>query len=207
MQKNQGSPSIVIGTTNPGKCREIKDILNDPTHHYSSLADYPKLPPEILNISETGLTFTENALIKATTIGNRLKLPVIAEDSGLVVTALNGRPGIHSHRYGLNDTDRLQKLLKELVNFPKSQRSAQFICVAVYYHPLSHLTYISLGQVEGFITKTLKGNQGFGYDPVFYCPQIKKTFAQASQREKNRVSHRYHALSGLKTMYLSGDQI
>lgn len=201
MPKAQPLLPIVIGTSNLGKVKEITALLADPTHTYLALSALPKLDPQLLNIPETGTTFTQNALIKAKTIGDKLNLPTIAEDSGLSVAALNGRPGVYSHRYGTSDPDRIRKLLLELKNIPPANRQAQFLCVAVYYHPQTQLTFISRGRVKGFITSKPKGESGFGYDPIFYSLELKKTFAQASLEEKNLVSHRRRAFEKLKTKY------
>lgn len=201
MAKAQASLIIILGTTNAGKVREMKAILADSTHRYLALNEYPHLPSELLSIAETGTTFAENALIKAKTIGDRLQLPVIAEDSGLIVQALAGRPGVYSHRYGPTDEARNIKLLAELKDIPQSNRLAAFVCAAVYYDPLKRVTKTAEGQVEGYITLTAQGHNGFGYDPIFYSAELKKTFAESSALEKNQVSHRKRALSQLKTMY------
>lgn len=182
---------LLIATTNPGKVREVRDILKSNYIKISSLLDYPEFKG--VEVSETGSTFIENALIKAQAFGRLSGLPTLADDSGLSVTALDNQPGIYSKRYGQTDQDRINKLLLALKNIPATQRQAHFTCALVLYDPSSDRHYVSEGTVDGMITDKPKGSHGFGYDPIFFCPEINLTFGQASDEIKNLVSHRSRA--------------
>lgn len=187
--------SIVIATANKGKIKEIKEILAGFPFKIKTLADIGYKE----EIEETGRSFEENAVIKAETIGKKTGLLTLAEDSGLEVNALGGSPGIYSARYCEGtDLDRIHKLLKELRGIPQEKRTAKFVSVVAVYDPSFHKTYIFEGVSEGRITKEPKGKNGFGYDPIFYNFDLKKTNAQVSLEEKNRVSHRGRALRKAK---------
>lgn len=181
---------IVIATRNANKVEEFRQILKDFPVELKSLADFGPLPEAI----EDGNSFDENAYKKAIHTAKILGLPAIADDSGLVVEALNGEPGIYSARYaGVNATDdeNCQKLLAELAEKPN--RKASFHCVISIAVPSGPaLTYES--QCEGVILKEKIGQKGFGYDPLFLYEPLQKTFAQLSPSEKNAVSHRGKAL-------------
>ena len=182
---------IVLATGNQNKVREIKKLLKDAPVDIKCIADYGPLP----GVLEDGDTFEENAYKKASHYARVLGLPCLADDSGLVVDALNGQPGVHSARYaGENATDmeKCDKLLREMEG--KKNRSARFECVlslATQGGPA--LTWE--GQCEGIITTERHGESGFGYDPVFFSPELGKTFAQVTMDEKNAVSHRGRALN------------
>ena len=187
---------IIIATKNKGKSREIKDIIKIDGVEFIDLND--------LNfndeIEETGKTFAENALIKASTVYQLYRMPVIADDSGLVVDALGGKPGVYSARYaGENATDEenYNKLLKEMNGVPDIERKARFVCVAVFYYDIDKY-YLEKGEVEGYITYNPVGEEGFGYDPVFYVPEFKKTMAELPPEIKNRISHRGKAFRKLR---------
>jgi len=186
--------TIVIATTNKGKISEIKDLLKNFPVHIKSLDDFGPIP----EVEEDGGTFDENAYKKASFTARVLGLPALADDSGLVVDALEGAPGIHSARYaGENATDekRCEKLLKEMDGV--TEREAAFECVISIAVPTGPaLTYEAT--CRGIIAKEPAGRNGFGYDPVFYYPPLKKTFAELSMEEKSRVSHRGKALSELQ---------
>jgi len=185
---------LVIATRNKGKTKEIKDLLQDFPVDIKDLYDFGPIP----HLEEDGDTFDENAYKKASFAARILGLPALADDSGLTVEALNGAPGIHSARYaGENATDeqRYLKLLREMEGM--SNRKAAFECVISIAVPKGPaLTYEA--RCEGLITQVPAGSKGFGYDPVFYYPPYKKTFAELTRQEKNRVSHRGKAFAELK---------
>ncbi len=186
--------TLVIATTNPGKLVEIRDMLKKYPVNIKSLADFGPTPP----VEEDGETFDENAYKKASFVSKILGLPALADDSGLVVDALDGAPGIFSARYaGENATDeqRYTKLLEEMEGI--NNRQAAFECVISIAVPTGPaLTYEA--RCEGLIAQAPSGEHGFGYDPVFYYPPLKKTFAQLTREEKSRVSHRGKALQELR---------
>ncbi|MBI4990891.1 non-canonical purine NTP pyrophosphatase [Candidatus Gottesmanbacteria bacterium] len=223
---------ILIASSNPGKIREIKEILKGVPFELKTM-DEIGFNEEI---PETGETFEENAIIKAKTIGEKTKLLTLAEDSGLEVDALEGRPGIYSARYANgSDLNRIDKLLKELKRIPKEKRTARFRAVVALYIPTSVIPNASEGSLadassdklrdssaplrfarndnsirivtfegisKGYITGKIIGNNGFGYDPIFYNLDLGKTNGQASIEEKNRVSHRARALKRVKDFLL-----
>jgi len=182
--------SLVIATRNQGKTSEIRDLLKDFPVDIKNLDDFGPIP----EIREDGDTFDENAYKKSSITSRVLGLPALADDSGLLVESLNGRPGVHSARYAgekASDEDRCRKLLKELEG--KTNRNAAFECVISIAVPTGPaLTYE--GRCEGIIAEKPEGKNGFGYDPVFYFPEYGKTFAQLTREEKSRISHRGKAL-------------
>lgn len=181
---------IVLATGNQNKVREIKELLKDAPVDIKCIADYGPLPEVI----EDGDTFDENAYKKSSHYARVLGLPCLADDSGLVVDALDGKPGVHSARYaGENATDleKCDKLLNEMKG--KENRTAHFECVLSLATPGGPaLTWE--GRCDGRITNERHGESGFGYDPVFFYPEFGKTFAEVSMDEKNNVSHRGLAL-------------
>jgi len=185
--------TLVIATTNPGKTVEIRDMLQSFPVNIKNLADFGPIPPVV----EDGETFDENAYKKASFVSKILGLPALADDSGLVVDALGGAPGVYSARYaGENATDdqRYTKLLSEMKGM--ANRKAAFECVLSIAVPLGPaLTYEAT--CEGLIAEAPAGEGGFGYDPVFYYPPLEKTFGQLTLEEKSRVSHRGKALQEL----------
>lgn len=182
---------IVIATNNKNKVREIKELLKDSPVEIKCLADYGPLP----SVVEDGDTFEENAYKKAHHYAKVLGLPCLADDSGLVVDSLDGKPGVHSARYaGENATDleKCDKLLQEMDG--KEDRTARFECVLSLATPGGPaLTWE--GRCSGKITTERFGESGFGYDPVFFYDDFNKTFAEVSMDEKNKVSHRGRALN------------
>ena len=184
---------IVLATRNSGKIREFQQLLKNFPVEIKNLNDFGPIP----EVEEDGKTFDDNAYKKALFTAKALGLPAISDDSGLVVEALNGAPGVTSARYaGENATDKanIEKLLEEMKG--KDDRRAAFECVISIAVPTGPaLTYE--GRCEGEITREPKGTSGFGYDPVFFCPQYGKTFAELSSDEKNIVSHRGMALGGV----------
>ena len=186
--------TLVIASTNPGKTAEIKDLLTDYPIHIKSLDDFGPIPPVV----EDGETFDENAYKKASFVSRVLGLPALADDSGLVVEALDGAPGVYSARYAgenASDAQRCAKLLAAMKG--KTNRRAAFNCVISIAVPTGPaLTYEA--SCEGLILETPIGENGFGYDPIFYYPPFKKTFAELTRQQKSRVSHRGKALRELK---------
>ncbi len=150
-----------------------------------------------IDVEETGLSFEENSFIKAEAVMKASGLPALADDSGIAVDALNGEPGIYSARYGfdesLDDWGRLQLLLKNTENVPDGQRQAQFVCVITMVTP-DGKTIQARGEVHGELLREPKGENGFGYDPIFYYPPLGKSTAELSSEEKNEISHRANAL-------------
>ncbi len=188
--------NIVFASSNIGKIRELKTLLSN-----FNFSITPQTELGITDIEETGLTFAENALLKARHASRATGLPAIADDSGLVVAALKGKPGIYSARYaGANATakDNIQKLLAELRDVPDNNRQAYFYCALVYLaHAEDPTPIICEGIWHGVILKNTRGTQGFGYDPVFYDPKEKCSAAEMPLELKNRISHRGQALQKL----------
>ena len=191
------SQQIVLASGNLGKIKEIQAILEG----------HPIIAQSAFNITEaeeTGSTFVENAIIKARHAAFHCKLPSIADDSGLVVDALNGAPGVISARYagvGASDQDNVQLLLQELEGVPESQRTARFICVMVFMeHANDPTPLIAQGVWEGLITIQTIGSQGFGYDPVFWVPSEQRTSAELPATVKNSLSHRGLAVRTLSAL-------
>jgi XTP/dITP diphosphohydrolase len=151
-------------------------------------------------VEETGETFAENALLKAETVAKKLNTIVLADDSGLKVDALGGQPGVYSARYAgeeKNDAANNAKLLSELAELPEQERGAQFHCTLALAHPEKESLVIE-GEVEGYILAVPRGENGFGYDPLFYVPELEKSMAELSGEEKNKISHRAVALRKLE---------
>lgn len=186
---------IVLASGNQGKIREIQAILE-------GIEVLPQSQFGVQEPEETGTTFVENAIIKARNAARNSNLPAIADDSGLVVDALQGAPGVISARYaGANasDQDNWQKLLEELDAVPENQRTARFICVMVYLrHAEDPLPVIAQGIWEGSILTQALGENGFGYDPVFWLKDLACSSAQLSPAQKNSLSHRAKALQDLQ---------
>lgn len=184
---------LVLATRNEGKTEEIRALLADFPVDVKNLTDFGPTPP----IEEDGETFEDNAVKKARFVAKILGFPALADDSGLMVEALGGAPGVRSARYAgenATDADNNSKLLQELEDV--ENRNAAFACVIAIAVPWGP-ALIYEGRCEGIITEEQVGTEGFGYDPVFYYPPVEKTFAQLSTEEKNRVSHRGEALRQL----------
>ena len=183
--------TIVVASGNKGKLKEIQDLLPD-----FNVVSYKELG-FTEEIEETGSTFYENALIKAKTVSMALNLPALADDSGLCVDALGGAPGVMSARYSETgkDKDNNEKLLKVMQG--ETNRKAKFVCCMVYYTPNGEIITAS-GETYGLIMDKTEGENGFGYDVLFYSTEINKCFGVASKEEKNAVSHRFRALDLIK---------
>lgn len=188
---------IVLASGNPGKIREIQAILKN----------YTVVAQSQFNVSEaeeTGSTFVENAIIKARNAAEHCKMPAIADDSGIVVDALDGAPGVISARYaggGASDQQNLEKLLNDMQNVPEQQKTARFICVMVFLqHANDPFPIIAQGVWEGLILSEPVGQNGFGYDPVFWVAEHNCASAQLSPEVKNSISHRGKALRQLTAL-------
>ena len=192
--------TIVIATHNLNKTREYQAMFAKKGLKIKTLNDFPDLPV----IRENGQTFEANARLKADKIANLLNLPVLADDSGLMVDALDGRPGIFSARFAKDHDDAANnaKLLKELANVPADQRTATFhttIVLARPHQPENDL--VVQDELHGMILTAPRGNDGFGYDPLFYVPKIDKTLAQLTPDQKNAISHRGNAMRALEKVW------
>jgi XTP/dITP diphosphohydrolase len=187
---------ILLATRNSGKIAELRAMLSDLDLEVLSLDEVPEAP----EVAEDGATFRDNALKKAKAAADATGLMTLADDSGLEVDALNGSPGVYSARYAGDHADDMAnntKLLSELEGVPADRRSARFRCVIVVYHPSGR--WIDLdGKCEGRIAGRPTGEQGFGYDPVFFLPGLGKTMAQLTPEEKNSLSHRGAAFKKLR---------
>lgn len=194
---------IIFATGNEGKMREIRAILADVGAKILSMRE----AGANLDIEENGTSFTENALIKARAVADVLAgqerfrdCVVLADDSGLEIDALNGEPGIHSARYLGEETSfetKSNDLLRRMEHVPDRERSARFVCaIAAVFPDGEQIT--ARGTVEGRIGHALKGDNGFGYDPIFYLPEYERTAAELTDEEKNRISHRARALALMK---------
>ena len=185
--------NIVLASSNPGKVREINQLLAELDMHVVAQGDYG-----VMDAEETGLTFVENAILKARNAAAHTGQPAIADDSGIEVDALNGAPGIYSARYagaGASDQDNLQKLLEALRDIPESERTARFQCLMVYMrHGEDPTPLICQGTWEGRILFEPRGENGFGYDPVFHVPTLNCSSAELEPDVKNALSHRGQAL-------------
>jgi XTP/dITP diphosphohydrolase len=189
-------PKLLLATNNPGKAREYKSLLSGVPFELVT-------PAELgvdAEVEETGTTFEENARLKATTLAAESGLLTLADDSGLEVDALGGEPGTLSARYAgenASDADRVNYLLSKMQNVPEGKRQARFRCVIAIATPQGEVELCS-GECEGFIALKPKGNRGFGYDPVFYLPELGKTMAELPLGEKNKISHRARAAAKAK---------
>jgi len=199
--------TIVLATQNRDKREELQEALSEFTVKILSLNDFPFIG----EIEEVGKTLLENSMIKAKTVHNLTQLPVIADDTGLEVEALNGAPGIYSARYAGEDVtyeDNVNKLLAEMENIPLENRKAQFRTVISFVDKDRELW--TEGRIKGIIGESAKGKNGFGYDPVFFVPELEKTFSELSIGEKNRISHRGLAMKKFRILlreYISDQSI
>jgi len=187
---------IVLASGNKGKLKEFQLLLGQEGFEVLPQSDFDF--PEAI---EDGLSFVENAIIKARHACRHTGLPAMADDSGLAVDALRGQPGIYSARFageGASDADNNQKLLNSLVGLPTQERRARFHCVLVYMrHSEDPTPIICHGQWEGQILQQLSGDNGFGYDPLFYVPELDCASAELSKEQKNKISHRGKAMKVL----------
>jgi XTP/dITP diphosphohydrolase len=172
---------LVVATSNPGKLKEMQDYLTQSTWKL-------ELMPPNLEIKETGETFAANACLKATEAAKSLGKWAIADDSGLSIAALQGAPGIYSARYARTDTERIERVLRELAE--ESDRQAEFICAVAVARPDGTIALLVEGKCTGEILTEPKGANGFGYDPIFYVPEERLTFAEMTPQMKRSLSHR-----------------
>ncbi|KKB43380.1 XTP/dITP diphosphatase [Bacillus thermotolerans] len=190
--------TVIIATKNKGKASEFAAIFSEYGIETKTLLDYPSLP----DVEETGETFEENAVLKAEAISKQTGTLVIADDSGLVVDALSGRPGVYSARYAgeqKDDEANIQKVLTELKGVPDEKRTARFYCALAVAMPGKE-TVTVFGTCEGRIIASKRGTNGFGYDPIFFVDDLNKTLAELKSDEKNSISHRGEAIKKLKAV-------
>ncbi len=185
---------VVLASKNPHKLQEISRI----TECFGFELVLQSALGIDIDVDESGSSFEENSLLKARAVMEATGLPTIADDSGLAVDALNGAPGIYSARYGfdetLDDRGRLHLLLQNMLDVPDEQRQAKFVCVITFLAP-DGTAIQARGEAHGVLLRQPAGEDGFGYDPIFYYPPLGKTFAEMSEEDKNRVSHRAVALT------------
>ena len=190
---------LIIATHNSDKEKELKSILDDFPVEVMSLDQFP----EIGEIEETGSTLYENAKLKADTVNRITNLPCLGDDTGLEVDALNGAPGVYSSRYAGDNVsyeDNVTKLLRELRSIPSEKRTARFRTI-IFYTDGDRELYTQ-SEIKGYITEEQRGKNGFGYDPVFYIPEVKKTMAELTSAEKNKLSHRGQAMRKFRKLLL-----
>lgn len=186
---------IIIATKNKGKAKDFEQLLEPMGYKVLTLHD---VAPH-MDVEETGETFEANAILKAEAIAQELQATVIADDSGLEIDALDGEPGVYSARYSgdeRNDESNIDKVLQKMVQVPNSEKTARFRCVLALASPGKE-TILFEGTCEGLITDERKGENGFGYDPIFYVPALDKTMAEMKPSEKASVSHRGNAIREL----------
>ncbi|ALA58777.1 XTP/dITP diphosphatase [Nitrospira moscoviensis] len=187
---------LVLATRNRHKGEELAALLGDLPIRIRTLADFPHAP----EVVEDGTTCEANAIKKATEIARATGLPAVADDTGLEVDALDGRPGVYAARYAGEQAtyaDNCRKLLQELSGVPRKQRTARFLTVAALAGP-DGTVRVTQGALDGVITEQPRGGEGFGYDPVFFVPALGRTLAELSPAEKNAISHRAAAFRKMK---------
>lgn len=189
---------IVAATHNAGKLKEISEKLKGYPIELVSLLDYPQIP----EVEETGKSFYDNALLKATAVSHYTNLPVLADDSGLEIDYLKGKPGIYSARWGTSDGERIAKVLKELQGVVDSERTAHFVCVMCLVIP-EHRIFSAEGVCNGIIVSEPQGSSGFGYDPIFKPEGFDLTFSQLGVEIKNKMSHRARALERITPLIIT----
>ncbi len=193
---------LMLATRNRKKRQEIVDILGDLPLEFGDLLQRSDVP----EVDETGTTFEENARLKATQVARATNAWTLGEDSGLVVPALNGQPGVYSARYAgepANDDANNTKLLAELETLPDEKRSAYYICTAALSDPTGNVRVVVEGRCHGVILRLHRGTGGFGYDPLFLIPEFHQSFGELSARVKHALSHRARALAKLRPELLA----
>lgn len=181
---------LVLATGNKNKVKEMKPLLE------TSKVNIVELEGEF-NPEETGKTFEENSYIKAYEAAKKMNIPALADDSGLVIDALKGMPGIYSARYAETTELRIQRVLEELNNTEPAKKTARFVCAMSVVDPKGNILFSFTGICEGLIIDKKVGVNGFGYDPIFYIPELNKTMAELTLEEKNNYSHRGKALKAV----------
>lgn len=193
-------PAIIVASNNPHKVEELRQLLGDGPWTLTAFSECPgvTVPPE------TGLTFAANAVLKAEAVATQTGAWTLADDSGLVVDILGGMPGVISARYAGPEHDDARnnaRLLADLMNVSPDSRAARFVCVLALARP-GHPTRCVQGTCEGVIASEPRGTNGFGYDPLFFCPDLGRTMAELTPSEKNRLSHRAHAARHMRKILL-----
>jgi XTP/dITP diphosphohydrolase len=193
-------PKLVLATANTHKVNEFQRIFAKliPEIEIVPASSFSQIP----EVKETGSTFSENALLKAQEIANFVGQISIADDSGLVVEALNGAPGIYSARYAgefATDSDNVTKILEEIKDIAEDKLAAKFVCAVAYFDPKTKTKFVLEEHMKGYLVKSPRGGNGFGYDPIFVPTDFEKTFAELSDLEKDQISHRGLALAKLAT--------
>jgi len=186
--------TLLIATRNRGKLKEIKELVDDLPFNIVDLSKFPSIE----TVEESGDTFAGNASLKARGYARQAGVLTLADDSGLMVDALDGDPGVHSARYageGASDRERTEKLLRALADVPQSRRGARFVSVIAIAQHKGEIVHVSVGECQGQIARDPRGDGGFGYDPIFIPEGSTLTFGELAADEKNRISHRAHALS------------
>ena len=181
---------IALGTSNPHKLEEINDMLKELCSEDIEFV----LVDGDFNPDENGLTFEENSYIKAVEAAKIMNMPALADDTGLCVDALDGRPGIYSARYAPNQEAKIKKILEEMKDVSYENRKAHFTCTMTLVAPDGTKLHVQTGRIDGIIDTKPSGEHGFGYDPIFFIPELNKTMAQMTLKEKNTLSHRARAL-------------
>jgi XTP/dITP diphosphohydrolase len=193
---------LLIATTNAGKVREFRQMLGDGRFAWHDLSEFPG--GDVAPVEETGQTFRANACLKATHYARALKMWTLADDSGLAVDALDGKPGVHSarwakmHAQGNGDADNNKLLLQQLASVPEQKRTARFICVLALADPSGRIILTAQDSVEGRVGREGRGDNGFGYDPLFLVENLGKTAAELPPEQKHALSHRGKALRRMK---------
>ena len=188
---------LVVGTRNAKKLVELRDLLGDLSLELVNMSAFPDVP----DVEETGTTFEANARLKAVGYAKAVGEWVLAEDSGLVVPGLGGRPGVYSARYAGgqgDDAANNQKVVAEISPLAEEKRAAYYICVAALSSPTGEVVAVSEGRCNGVLTPTARGAAGFGYDPLFMIPEFHRTFGELSLRVKQALSHRAKAVERLR---------
>lgn len=188
---------LVLASRNKGKIQELKELLSDLPVEIVGVDAYP----DLAEVEETGSSFRENAELKAKTVALATGELTLADDSGLSVDVLGGEPGVYSARYGQpgwTDRDRYEYLLEKVKRFPFEKRTARFVSAIALYDPATSTMETVEGSVEGLIADEPTGNNGFGYDPLFFLPEYNQTMAEIPETEKNRISHRARAMQQIK---------
>lgn len=195
-------PELLIATSNPGKIRELESLLKALPLRLRGLSEFPSIE----EVAETGNTFAENAALKATGYAQQAHLWTLADDSGLEVEALDGRPGVLSARYGgpqASDADRVRLLLDELARTNERQRSARFTAVVVVADPYARVVNVAQGVCAGHLADAPRGSNGFGYDPIFIPDGYEQTFGELSDEVKRSISHRARALEATRSFLIN----
>lgn len=189
---------VILASKNPHKLTELSAILSQHGFEIALESEYGL----DIDVDETGTTFEENSLLKAEAVMKASGLPVLADDSGLMVDALNGAPGVYSARYGhkSSDGERTAFLLENMKDVPDEKRTAKFVCVITCLWPDGR-KIVARGECPGVITREVHGENGFGYDPVFYLPELGMTYAELPSEQKNAISHRARALQDFCRKY------